>query len=124
MRATLREISPNDTLDWEKTEGPWDAFGWFSLSIGPEGNEGSEYFQVLVATPAAVSRAKGPTGRFRGVIVDSFEPDVIAKTLHDYVSSIEGHTWHDLVEKLMENMLWEYEGMPAYPPPPKRAKKF
>jgi hypothetical protein len=118
MRAELRGIDPNDFFDWgafvaaERPE-PWDDFGWFTLSIGPEGDPGTELFQVLVATPAAVSRARGKSGRFRGIVVDSFEPEAVAAALHEHVSSVEGHSWRQMVEQLRRCMLWEYEGMPG-----------
>ena len=116
MRAELRAIDPNDHLGWDafvaaERPEPWDDFGWFTLSIGPEGDPGTSYFQVLVSTPAAVSRAKGELGRFQGLIVDSFEPGVVETTLREYVSSLQGLTWQDLVEQLRRTMHWEYEGM-------------
>src|SRR5262245_40282220 len=116
MRAELRAIDPNDYAGWEAFVAadrpePWDAFGWFTLSIAPQGDPGTNYFYVLVATPAAVSRAKGDAGRFRGIIVESFEPEVIAQTLRDHVASLQGLTWQDLIDQLRRTMHWEYEGM-------------
>ena|SRR6267378_3145967 len=115
MRGELRDISPNDFLDWQcfaaaERPEPWDDFGWFSLAIGPEGDPGSEIFQVLVATPAAVSRAKGNRGRFQGIIVESFEPEIIVRILHEYVSSVTGNNWSELVSQFRRSMFWEYEG--------------
>src|SRR5260370_1418527 len=94
MHAELKHISPNDFLDWEafaaaERPEPWDDFGWFTLSIGHEGGEGADLFQVLVYTPATVSRAKGEVG-FRGVVVEMFEPEVIARTLREHVSAVAG----------------------------------
>jgi hypothetical protein len=117
MRAELRDIDPNDYAGWEafaaadRPEEPWDAFGWFTLSLAPEGDRGTNYFQVLVTTPAAVSRAAGPGGRFRGIIVETFEPEVIAQTLRDHVASVQGLTWQELIDQLRQTMHWEYEGM-------------
>ena len=116
MRAELRAITPNDFADWNAfvasdRPDPWDDFGWFTLSISGDGMEGADLFQVVVSTPRAVSRAKGNGGRFRGVIVDSFDPDTIARTLRDQVSSINGLAWSDIVDQLQQSMFWEYEGM-------------
>jgi len=52
MGAELREISPNNYLVWDdfvaaERPEPWDDYGHFTLKIGPEGDKGSEYFQVL-----------------------------------------------------------------------------
>jgi hypothetical protein len=122
MRAELRAIDPNDYPGWDAFVAadrptPWDDFGWFTLSIAPEGNPGSDYFQVLIATPAAVSRARGTSGAFRGLIVNTFEPSVIAQTIRDQIAGLQAHTWQDLVDQLRRTMPWEYEGMgSAYAP--------
>ena len=115
MRGELRDISPNDFPDWQcfasvERPEPWDDFGWFSLNIGPEGDPGTEIFQVLVATPAAVSRAKGNRGRFQGIIVESFEPEIIVNTLHEFVSSVTGNNWSEIVDQFRRAMFWENEG--------------
>jgi Immunity protein 8 len=116
MRAELHGIDPNDSLGWEafvtaELAEPWDHFAWFTLYIGPEGSPGADLFQVCVSTPSAVSRASGKRGKFRGLVVDSFEPEVIRQRLTELVSSTTGHTWEDIVEQLRLTMHWEYEGM-------------
>jgi hypothetical protein len=121
MRAEMKWISPNDFINWEsfvssdrREQEVWDDFGWFSLDIGSEGEDGTETFQVLVSTPAAVSRAKGDRKRFRGIIVDEFKPDIIRKSLTDYVSSVVGISWSEVVEQLRRWMYWEYEEMSGH----------
>jgi len=116
MRAELRAIEPNDFPGWDaftSADRPtsWDDFGWFTLSVAPEGDPGSDLFQVLVATPAAVSRAMGNSECFRGLVVNTFEPSVIAQTLRDQVASLRALTWQGLVDQLRNTMYWEYEGM-------------
>lgn len=114
LSAELRHISPNDYDDWEAFAAaehpePWNEFGWFVLDIGLAGQAGTTLFQVLAATPAAVSRAKGNDKQRRVLLVDSFEPDVLAAALKDYVSSIAAHTWNDIVEQLRHSMYCENE---------------
>jgi len=116
MRAELRAIEPNDYPGWDvfaaaNRPTPRDDFGWFTLYIAPEGDPGADNFQVLIATPAAISRAKGESRTFRGLVVEMFEPAVIAQTLRDQISSLQALTWEDLVDQLRRTMLWEYEGM-------------
>ncbi len=116
MRAELRGIDPNEYPGWDAfataaQPNPWDRFGWFTLRIGPEGHEGSDYFQVLVATPAAVSRAQGNDTRFRGVIVPVFEPQVILDALREHVSAVIGSDWEQIAARLGQTMHWEYEGL-------------
>ncbi|HYF50460.1 MAG TPA: hypothetical protein VEJ63_13705 [Planctomycetota bacterium] len=83
MRAELKAIIPNDiTISWDEyatipVADPYDAFSWFSLNIGPEGESASHIFQVLVSTPRATQRAAGVGKRFRGVIVPIFDAATI-----------------------------------------------
>jgi hypothetical protein len=114
LRAELRHISPNDYDSWESFAAaehpePWDEFAWFVLDIGLEGQEGTTLFQVLVATPASVSRATGNDKHRRVLIVESFEPRALESALRDHVSSLTTHTWDEIVERLRCNMYWEYE---------------
>jgi len=118
MRAVVRGIDPNDYPGWDRFVSavipePWDHFGWFTVVIGTEGGSGGDLFQVLVTTPAAVSRSRRGTCDFRVLVVDSFEPEVIARAIRDYVASVTGNTWDELVTQLQRVMYWEYEGMPA-----------
>ncbi len=89
MRAELKRILPNNhLLDWDAWVSagrtrPHEDHGWFTLDIGPEGEPSSDVFQVNVSTAPAASRARGRGEReFRGFVVESFEPEVIARVLH------------------------------------------
>jgi hypothetical protein len=114
LHPELRHISPNDYDSWEafaavKRPEPWDEFGWFILDVGLEGEQGSTLFQVLLATPAAVSRAKGNDKHCRVLVVESFEPQALQTALRNHVANLSSHTWDEIVEQLRRNMYWEYE---------------
>jgi hypothetical protein len=114
LQAELRDISPNDFEGWEAFAQadhpePWDEYGWFVLSIGLSGQEGTDLFQVLVATPRAVTRARGDDKDRRLLVVESFEPANLARALTDYVASVKAVTWDGIVEQLRHEMYWEYE---------------
>lgn len=116
MKAQLHDIAPNDHVNWASfaahpSADPWDDYGWFSLTIGPHDDPGTNYFQVLVATPAAAGRARGKDRFFRGILVETFEPAVIEQTLRTYVESLRACHWQELVDQLRKVMCWEYEGM-------------
>ncbi|MFO0826309.1 MAG: Imm8 family immunity protein [Gemmataceae bacterium] len=109
-------MESNDYPGWEAflasdVPEPWNHFGWFSLGIGPEGALGTDLFQVCVSTPAAVGRACQAGKPFRGLVVDSFDPNLIQPLLTELVSSTVGNTWEEIVDQLNETMVWEYEGM-------------
>lgn len=117
MKAQLRRIEHNDFFaGWDAfaaqpSSDPWNDFGWLTLTIGPEGDPGTNYFQLLVSTPAAAGRARGEDRYFRGILVEKFEAAVIERTVRQFVESLEGTDWPNLVDQLRPVMHWEYEGM-------------
>ena len=116
MRAQLRFIESNDTLDWDtfaerETPEPWNDWGWFTLGIGPKDEEGTDLFQVVICTPAAKHKTIDGHEEFRGIVVDSFEPDTIKTELQEFVDSVSGLDWTDCVRQLQASLRWEYEGM-------------
>jgi len=113
-RAKLVSIRPCAYDRWETFASsvrlePWDDFAYFDLDIGLEGHEGTNSFSVLVATPAAVTRAKGDNKHYRILVVDWFEPEAIAAALNEHVSSIVAHTWDEILRQLQRTMYYEYE---------------
>jgi hypothetical protein len=117
MRAELKFILPNDvTISWDEyvkkpIADPYDAFSWFSVNIGPEGEKASHIFEVLVSTPKAIQRAAGRGKRFRGVIVPIFEAATIESKLTEIIQNTSGENWIEIARKLSKAMQWEYEGM-------------
>ena len=116
MQAKLRFIESNDTLDWEtfaERESPdqWNDWGWFTLGVGPEDEQGTDLFQVVVCTPASKHKTIDRHEEFRGIVVDSFDPEAIKTALHDFVDSISGLDWPGCVQQLQVTLRWEYEGM-------------
>jgi hypothetical protein len=114
LRPELRHISPNDYSDWQAFSEadhrePWDEFGSFVLDIGLEGEKGTTLFQVVVATPAAVQRAKQYNHRSRVLVVESFQPDQLEFALRQHVSAQAALTWEQIVERLRRHMYWEHE---------------
>jgi hypothetical protein len=117
MRAEIGDILPfNENMDWEEfasnpSSTPWDDQLTFDLTIGPVGTQVREIFAVTVATYIASCRLQGKGRPFKGIIVESFEPELIRKAIHDHVASLESNTWQGLVDQLRKTMEWEYDGM-------------
>lgn len=114
LKPELYDIKPNHYPSWDdfaaaKLSEPWDECAWFELDIGVEGQEGTTLFQALVATHAAISRAREKYKKRRILVVESFEPQIFETALRKYVESCAAHTWDDIVERLRCNMYWEYE---------------
>ena len=87
--------------------GPRDEHQWFTASIGPVGERGTELFQVAVATPSGI-RGRRRKGQFIGLVVDRFEPARVEKAIREYVEATEAPSWELLAEKLGRVMRWEY----------------
>lgn len=116
IKAKLRYIESNDTLDWEtfaerESSDPWNDIGWFTVGVGPEHEQSTDLFQVVVCTPSAKHNAIDDDHKFRGIVVDSFDPEAIKARLHEFVDSISGLDWPDCVRQLQAAFRWEYEGM-------------
>ncbi|TWU14591.1 hypothetical protein CA54_34600 [Symmachiella macrocystis] len=118
VEVEVQQIDLNGFLDWEefslyKSPDPYDDFAWFTLTIGVKGEKekGGNNFQVLVATPKAISRIKSQHGEVPGIIVNHFDPDTVNDEIRRVVSSLQGHSWEQFVDQLCQIMHWEYEGM-------------
>jgi hypothetical protein len=116
MEAQLRFIESNDTLDWEtfaerESPDPWNDWGWFTVGVGPENEQGADLFQVVVCTAAAKHKTIDGNKAFRGIVVESFDPETIKIRLHEFVDSVSGLDWPDCVRQLQAALHWEYEGM-------------
>ena len=88
---------------------PSDDFGWFSVRVGADGGVGTSDFQVVVSTPAAISRARFADGtRFKGLVLLSYCPTAAREIIRSKVESVEGRDYAEIVQKLREFMFWEY----------------
>ena len=112
MRAELRGIEASDIPTWPEwtSPDPAEELQWFTLTIGPPGDPGSNYFQVAVATPAGIKKRRDKKRPFVGLVVDRFDPPAVEQTIRDFVASAEGLTWDAIVKHLRRKLLWEYEG--------------
>jgi len=115
IRAEIHSLESNDHLDWSdfaayESADPYDDFGWFHVTIGATDIDGGNDFQVCVATPRAVGRAKR-SGSVPGILVDRFDAQSVHDAVHDRVNSIKAHSWDQIVNELRTFMRWEYEGM-------------
>lgn len=115
MQIEVKESCPNDFLNWDEfaqkpPPDPYDAYGWFHLTVGEVGQEAGNDFQVCVATPTAFGRLKA-LGTIPGIVVDWFDAATVRQAIETKVASTKTNTWHQAVDQLRTYMLWEYEGM-------------
>jgi hypothetical protein len=109
MQAEVRGINANDIRDWPNWV-PMDASAelqWFTVSIGMDGTEGSDLFQVAVATRRGINARRSKT-TFFGLIVDDFTPAQIEQAIRDHAASVHSTTWEEIARRLGPAMRWEY----------------
>src|SRR5215472_6427640 len=109
MRFELRWLETNDFPSWDafaaaERPDPLDCSGWFSCGVGVEGEVGDEIFQVLVATPGAVSRVQQERRRQRLLVVRDFNREAIESTLRDHLATISGRTPVEISQQLRKCM--------------------
>jgi hypothetical protein len=109
MQGEVRGIEANDISVWPNWSPttPADEMQWFTVSIGMEGTEGSELFQVAVATYRGLS-ARRQNKKFVGLVVDDFNPARIEQAIQKHVAGVHANTWEDIAERLGPVMRWEY----------------
>ncbi|MCT4714501.1 immunity 8 family protein [Enterobacteriaceae bacterium H18W14] len=111
MKAILRTLG-NDEYDLN-TFVPEEAniFNFLlNLSIGPIGENGTNYFQVRVCTPEWLCKHHWlPELMRHTLLVRKYDLDEITKTITDYIDQCEGNDWMDIAQKLSRVFAWEYE---------------
>ncbi len=107
LRAEVRDIVANDLDKWELwiPSDPLQVYQWFTISVGVVGQYGADNFQLAAATREGRPRK---SKHFSGIIVDEWNCDSVSNAIVEYVSSICGDTWEDIVRRLEEVCYWEY----------------
>jgi hypothetical protein len=109
MQAQVRGIEANDVPDWQNwvPKNAAEEMQWFTISIGTAAVEGSDLFQVAVATRRGINARRHKT-KFAGLVVDDFTPARIEQAICDHVASVHAETWEEIARGLGPAMRWEY----------------
>ncbi len=96
MQGEVRGIEANDIPVWPNWSPVTaaDELQWFTVSIGLEGSEGADLFQVAVATYRGLE-ARRRKAKFVGLIVGDFAPAQIEQAIRDHVASAQAATWEE-----------------------------
>lgn len=113
MKAKLKEFFSSD-IDlrnyWPEDERN---FGfWASILIGPDEEDGSEIFQLLICTPDWIKYEYGNKSAVWGrhmLIVFEYDLGAIKKEIEKYLASCVGGDWHSLAKKFSRVASWEFE---------------
>ena len=115
MRAQLKSIwSESIDVDLQSFLPENSDNFWLQLTmqIGPCESIGSDYFNLQVCTPKALSDLllveKFSLGR--GLfIVKNFDYQLIINSIDEFVSSIERESWEEILKELVKYFSWEYD---------------
>src|ERR1043166_9742146 len=99
MQGVVHWIQANDIPEWPKWSSPepWCEAQWFSVTIGPPGDPGTNYFQVEVATPLGINERRDKK-KFIGLVVDYFEPELVERAIRDFVANSQALTWQGIID--------------------------
>ncbi|TNH21256.1 Imm8 family immunity protein [Testudinibacter sp. TR-2022] len=79
------------------------------LSIGEKGKEGADFFNVDIFNTGWVREKKMVFGGNSFIFDDFDDFDDIEKYIKEFIGSIYGDSWSDVLIKLRRYFLWEYE---------------
>ena len=115
MRAVIREmrlLGDYGPVDGYSSADPSNDGVWLRLMIGPADGPGEESFDILVCTPAWLSRevkSHGPQIGRHHLVVETMVLSDVADFLRRVVESVEGDDWSDVGSKLSRLGRWEFE---------------
>jgi hypothetical protein len=92
----------------------------FTLEVSdPEEPRGEDYFTFDVHTPDTIDQHldinEAMCGRGVIVLVDEYQPELVAETMRPLVESVEARTWEELAFRVGSLAAWEFEGWKWYP---------
>jgi hypothetical protein len=117
MRAQLRALSSPDVGTAELgAYSPTDPseFGLLiEAEIGPAGDDGSDVFQFLAASPAWLATRAAAKGYRWGrgcLLMDRWDLRIVESAIRDLCVRAEGDDWPSVARQLGESLHWEFAG--------------
>jgi len=81
-----------------------------TLSIGPDDEIGSEYFDLFVCSPEWLCKHQWVPEILRHtLIVRKYDLDEITETINKYIEKCTCKTWTETAQKLSRYFAWEFE---------------
>jgi hypothetical protein len=114
MRAAIRRYECVDSEDLSTYEvGEPPVFGFtLAFFIGVEGEEGSDQFEVLVASATYLAQRypdQAATFLRHIMLASDYNIQEAVALMTKYVSSLEANSWQALATKINRVARWEYE---------------
>ncbi|MFT3841797.1 MAG: immunity 8 family protein [Myxococcaceae bacterium] len=79
--------------------------------IGPQGQDASESFDVVVCSVEALRKqvSRGPLIGLHHIVMARFDFDLLTATIRAYCTRCEGATWQEVAQKLGRLGHWEFD---------------
>ncbi|GAB3698136.1 immunity 8 family protein [Spirosoma flavus] len=114
MKPIIVSCDSSDVIDFfDYQPEVHDDFGFpLNLTIGIEGQEGANNFQLMVATPKYIQRTHPNQSAVllrHYLVVFQYDFNEILDIINNYVRSIEEDSWEKVAEKIGRIAQWEFE---------------
>jgi len=115
MKALLKKIHSLEIEDDLNSYWPADpdVFGsWIRAMIGPDDEEGAEYFDMLICTPRWLQGEVEKNDVFLGkgmIIINEYDYDKIIAFIKKQITDCHADDWLGIAQKLSRISFWEYE---------------
>ncbi len=114
MKAFIKDFDCSDIDDLYSyiPDNPTNFGFWMNFTIGQEGEQWSNNFQLQVATPTYLQEQNPYQSAIllrHTLLVFEYDFVQIYNAVDQYVRSLEEDSWEKLTEKLSRIAWWEYE---------------
>ena len=112
MKAEIRSYSRTDNEDLSSYEpGEGQVFGFTLLfEIGAKGHEGTDFFEVDVASSGYLERFKpSPSFLRHTILATDYNIPAVVALVRKYVEALEEESWEKLAYKISRVVRWEFE---------------
>lgn len=112
MKAEIRGYSRTDNEDLSSYEPDENQVFGFTLlfEIGIKGHDGSDFFEVDVASPGYLEHLKpSPFFLRHTVLATDYNIPAVVALVSKYVEALEEESWEKLAHKISRVARWEYE---------------
>jgi hypothetical protein len=120
MKAIVKNIDLGSHIGFDEYCPEEDeCFGvWITVHVGPDDEEGSHLYQILVCTPEWIKQKNYPNGTAWGrhmLIVFRYDPDQIRREISRYVEGCTGKNFWEIAQKVARIGAWEFEDYVVLP---------
>ncbi|WP_221033311.1 Imm8 family immunity protein [Actomonas aquatica] len=104
------DCTDHDPIDQWRPEDPDFVDYWLCLHIGPDEEDGADFFYVNVITEYSLRSLAGADAVERKkIVLKSYSWSRVIGAVEEILSSVEGHDWSAISSELNRHFAWEFE---------------